>query len=235
MKQIEHTNNEQQMLASVQHPFIINLWGVFQDPGNLYMVMDFVPGGELFTLLRRSNVIVIASASMMKHANGIIFCLYVFSAFRILSRNSMQPRLHSHLTICIMKTLCIEILNLKISFSMPMDTSRSLILVSPNLAKRRRGRCAGHRIIWRQRYFFATPNHKICLMYLSSFRLFSNNATTKALIGTRWAFSFSRCYQVYHRTINQKRTISCSTSASHEDLHSSASPLNLTRTQLMSS
>ncbi|PPQ63752.1 hypothetical protein CVT24_004261 [Panaeolus cyanescens] len=55
MKQVEHTNNEQQMLASVQHPFIINLWGVFQDAGNLYMVMDFVPGGELFTLLRRSN------------------------------------------------------------------------------------------------------------------------------------------------------------------------------------
>jgi protein kinase A len=56
MKQIEHTNNEQRMLQSVQHPFIINLWGVFQDAGNLYMVMDFVPGGELFTLLRRSNV-----------------------------------------------------------------------------------------------------------------------------------------------------------------------------------
>ncbi|KAF8806666.1 AGC/PKA protein kinase [Phlegmacium glaucopus] len=55
MKQIEHTNNEQKMLQSVQHPFIINLWGVFQDAGNLYMVMDFVPGGELFTLLRRSN------------------------------------------------------------------------------------------------------------------------------------------------------------------------------------
>ncbi|KAF8870890.1 kinase-like domain-containing protein [Infundibulicybe gibba] len=55
MKQIEHTNNEQRMLASVQHPFIINLWGTFQDSSNLYMVMDFVPGGELFTLLRRSN------------------------------------------------------------------------------------------------------------------------------------------------------------------------------------
>ena len=55
-KQIDHTNNEQQMLLSVQHPFIINLWGSFQDATNLYMVMDFVPGGELFTLLRRSNV-----------------------------------------------------------------------------------------------------------------------------------------------------------------------------------
>ncbi|KAH9965426.1 kinase-like domain-containing protein [Russula dissimulans] len=54
-KQIDHTNNEQQMLLAVQHSFIINLWGSFQDPTNLYMVMDFVPGGELFTLLRRSN------------------------------------------------------------------------------------------------------------------------------------------------------------------------------------
>lgn len=56
MKQVEHTNNEQHMLEAVQHPFIINLWGTFQDAANLYMVMDFVPGGELFTLLRRSNV-----------------------------------------------------------------------------------------------------------------------------------------------------------------------------------
>ncbi|KAH0588673.1 hypothetical protein H2248_004485 [Termitomyces sp. 'cryptogamus'] len=55
LKQVEHTNNEQHILAAVQHPFIINLWGCFQDATNLYMVMDFVPGGELFTLLRRSN------------------------------------------------------------------------------------------------------------------------------------------------------------------------------------
>ncbi|CAL1712067.1 unnamed protein product [Somion occarium] len=54
-KQVMHTRNEQGMLSQVQHPFIINLWGSFQDHTNLYMVMDFVPGGELFTLLRRSN------------------------------------------------------------------------------------------------------------------------------------------------------------------------------------
>jgi len=56
MKQIEHTNNEMVVLEQIQHVFIINLWGTFQDSTNLYMVMDFVPGGELFTLLRRSNV-----------------------------------------------------------------------------------------------------------------------------------------------------------------------------------
>ncbi|KAF8624490.1 hypothetical protein AX17_007119 [Amanita inopinata Kibby_2008] len=55
MKQVEHTNNERHLLSAVQHPFIINLWGTFQDASNLYMVMDFIHGGELFTLLRRSN------------------------------------------------------------------------------------------------------------------------------------------------------------------------------------
>lgn len=55
-KQVEHTNNEKTILEAIQHPFIINLWGAFQDDSNLYMVMDYVPGGELFTLLRRSNV-----------------------------------------------------------------------------------------------------------------------------------------------------------------------------------
>jgi protein kinase A len=56
MKQIEHTNDERRMLQRVRHPFIITLWGTFQDAKNLYMVMDFVEGGELFSLLRKSQV-----------------------------------------------------------------------------------------------------------------------------------------------------------------------------------
>lgn len=56
MKQIEHTNDERRMLAEVKHPFLITLWGTFSDSKNLYMVMDFVEGGELFSLLRKSQV-----------------------------------------------------------------------------------------------------------------------------------------------------------------------------------
>ncbi|KAH9887470.1 Pkinase-domain-containing protein [Xylariomycetidae sp. FL2044] len=55
MKQVEHTNDERKMLGEVKHPFLITLWGTFQDPRNLYMVMDFVEGGELFSLLRKSG------------------------------------------------------------------------------------------------------------------------------------------------------------------------------------
>lgn len=56
MKQVEHTNDERRMLQKVKHPFLITLWGTFQDAKNLYMVMDFVEGGELFSLLRKSQV-----------------------------------------------------------------------------------------------------------------------------------------------------------------------------------
>lgn len=55
-KQVEHTKNEKHLLSNVHNPFIVNVWGAFQDSTNLYMVMDFVAGGELFTLLRRAKV-----------------------------------------------------------------------------------------------------------------------------------------------------------------------------------
>ncbi|KAG8531470.1 cAMP-dependent protein kinase catalytic subunit [Bacidia gigantensis] len=55
MKQVEHTNDERKMLCKVKHPFLVTLWGTFQDSWNLYMVMDFVEGGELFSLLRKSQ------------------------------------------------------------------------------------------------------------------------------------------------------------------------------------
>lgn len=55
MKQVEHTNDERRMLKIVDHPFLIRMWGTFQDAKNLFMVMDYVEGGELFSLLRRSQ------------------------------------------------------------------------------------------------------------------------------------------------------------------------------------
>ncbi|KAF8589529.1 protein kinase A catalytic subunit [Ramaria rubella] len=54
-KQVEHTRNEMRLLTDVHNPFIVNVYGAFQDPANLYMIMDFVAGGELFTLLRKAK------------------------------------------------------------------------------------------------------------------------------------------------------------------------------------
>lgn len=69
MKQVEHTNDERKMLQRVRHPFLITLWGTFQDSNNLYMVMDFVEGGELFSLLRKSQVSAFLSYSVANSPN----------------------------------------------------------------------------------------------------------------------------------------------------------------------
>lgn len=55
LKQVEHTNNEKNILETTANPFMVNLWGTFQDDINLYMVMDYVPGGELFSILRKAK------------------------------------------------------------------------------------------------------------------------------------------------------------------------------------
>lgn len=56
-KQVDSTNNEFTILRDMYHPFLVTLWDAFQDDSHLFMVMDFVPGGELFRILRKQKVI----------------------------------------------------------------------------------------------------------------------------------------------------------------------------------
>lgn len=55
LRQVEHVNAERYILSRVQHPFIVDLFATFQDSLNVYMLMSYVPGGELFTHLRRAQ------------------------------------------------------------------------------------------------------------------------------------------------------------------------------------
>ncbi|KAI8376233.1 camp-dependent protein kinase 9 [Radiomyces spectabilis] len=55
LKQVEHLLSEKQILASVRFPFIVDLFCTFQDDVNLYMLLEYVVGGELFSHLRRAG------------------------------------------------------------------------------------------------------------------------------------------------------------------------------------
>jgi hypothetical protein len=55
LRQVEHVKAERRILSRVRHPFIVDLYATFQDSLNIYMLLSYVPGGELFTHLRRAG------------------------------------------------------------------------------------------------------------------------------------------------------------------------------------
>mmetsp|Transcript_9464 Transcript_9464/g.25678 ORF Transcript_9464/g.25678 Transcript_9464/m.25678 type:complete len:283 (-) Transcript_9464:161-1009(-) len=54
-KQVDHIIAEKEIIADIKHPFIVQMFHAFQDPKKLYLVLEFVVGGEFFTHLRQAN------------------------------------------------------------------------------------------------------------------------------------------------------------------------------------
>jgi len=55
LKQVEHVKTEKHILERISHPFIVNLFGAFKDPKNLYLMMEYIIGGEFFSHLRKAG------------------------------------------------------------------------------------------------------------------------------------------------------------------------------------
>lgn len=53
LKQVEHIKAEKSILSQISHPFIVTLYASFQDEKFIYMLMEYVIGGELFSQLRK--------------------------------------------------------------------------------------------------------------------------------------------------------------------------------------
>ncbi|KAM0126849.1 hypothetical protein ACHAP3_009056 [Botrytis cinerea] len=56
LKQVDHVNHERSVLSDVAgHPFITTLITSFSDHDSLYMLLDYCPGGEVFSYLRKAK------------------------------------------------------------------------------------------------------------------------------------------------------------------------------------
>jgi len=53
LKQVEHIKSEKSILSQINHPFIVVLYASFQDENSLFMLMEYIIGGELFSQLRK--------------------------------------------------------------------------------------------------------------------------------------------------------------------------------------
>jgi len=55
-KDTAHTKAERNILEAVKHPFIVDLLYAFQTKGKLYLILEYLSGGELFMHLEREGI-----------------------------------------------------------------------------------------------------------------------------------------------------------------------------------
>jgi p70 ribosomal S6 kinase len=54
---VSYMKSERDILTKIDHPFVVRLWFAFQTEKKLFLVMDFLSGGELFFHLKRRGLI----------------------------------------------------------------------------------------------------------------------------------------------------------------------------------
>lgn len=72
-KDTQHTKSERNILEFVAHPFIVSLHYAFQSNAKLYLILEYLPGGELFSQLDKEGILVEKSACF--YASEIILAL----------------------------------------------------------------------------------------------------------------------------------------------------------------
>lgn len=55
--QVAHVRAERDILATAANPWIVELKCSFQDDKYLYLVMEYLPGGDLMTLLMKRDIL----------------------------------------------------------------------------------------------------------------------------------------------------------------------------------
>ena len=55
--QVEHVKAERTALSVVDSPYIVTLYYSFQDDDFLYLIMEYLPGGDIMTLLIRKDIL----------------------------------------------------------------------------------------------------------------------------------------------------------------------------------
>jgi len=83
MGQLQHIQNEVTILSRTRSAFLVQMKALFQDENSVYLLMEYIPGGELYSHLRRAKAfdisaylfytVEIASALQYLHRLDIVY------------------------------------------------------------------------------------------------------------------------------------------------------------------
>merc|ERR1712107_123595 len=56
-EQVAHVRAERDILVEADHQWVVKMFYSFKDPANLYLIMEFLPGGDMMTLLMKKDTL----------------------------------------------------------------------------------------------------------------------------------------------------------------------------------
>jgi len=85
LQQLHHIKCEVDILSKIDHPFIVNFLGNFQDEKRLYLILEYVPGGELFSYLRRQSKL--SDEASRYYASQLVLAIAYLHGMHIIYRD----------------------------------------------------------------------------------------------------------------------------------------------------
>jgi serine/threonine protein kinase len=74
-KQQNNIINEKNIMMNCNHPFILKIYQTYRDARKLHMLLEFVQGGELFTVVHTSKINGIPEKSAIFYSAGIVLAI----------------------------------------------------------------------------------------------------------------------------------------------------------------
>ncbi|XP_067948272.1 cAMP-dependent protein kinase catalytic subunit PRKX-like [Watersipora subatra] len=84
LRQVQHVVNEKSVLQSISHPFIVNMHWAGKSKFYIYLMFEYVPGGELFSYLR--------NAGHFSESTSLFYAAEIVSAIDYLHKLSIVYR-----------------------------------------------------------------------------------------------------------------------------------------------
>jgi CRP-like cAMP-binding protein len=89
-KQQRNVLQEKRLMIQFNHPFVLRLFQTYQDPTYLYMLLEFIQGGELFSVIHTTRSDGISVAATKFYSSGIFLGLAYLHA-KDISYRDMKP------------------------------------------------------------------------------------------------------------------------------------------------
>eukprot|EP01042_Synura_sphagnicola_P029433 gene29433-37967_t len=105
--QVHHIRAERDILTESENPWIVTLYSSFQDASNLYMVMEFLPRGDLMGMLQKKEIF--PEEKTKQYVAEIALAIASVHALGYIHRDLKPDNMYVCTVCCLLPAVCVTL------------------------------------------------------------------------------------------------------------------------------